>query len=144
MLLLRDRGSDQRTPIPASGRMVQTARIVVPAMGASGSRVVEFSGTVTGLQRGETLWIILKRPAGQLYYPAAGPCSVDGDQWTCGKVDLDKPGGYMAFPLLANEEGTLRMAALVPARATWSALDPVDRLPGGTWQWGPEVLFAAR
>jgi hypothetical protein len=143
VVLLRDRESDEVTPIPASGRIAQTADITVPAMGSSVPRVVEFAGTVTGLQSGETLWIVLQRPVGQRYYPAVGPCSVDGDEWTCPKVHFDESGIYKAFPLLANDEGTPRMAALVPATANWSAFDPVDRLPGGTWQWGPEVLFVA-
>jgi hypothetical protein len=141
VVLLRDRDSAEVTPVPASGRIAQTAKITVPVSGASVPRVVEFSGTVTGLQPGETLWIVLQRPSGGLYYPAVGPCSVDGDEWTCPKVQFDQSGIYKAFPLLADGEGTPGMAALVPANATWSELDPVDRLPRGTWQWGPEMPF---
>ncbi|MGC4941906.1 hypothetical protein [Kribbella sp. DT2] len=113
-------------------------------MGATGQGVVEFAGTVTGLQPGETLWIVLTEPVPRRYYPAVGPCAVDGNKWSCRAITFDGPGAYKAFPLMADAEGTSGMAALVPGNATSSAIEPVERLPRGTWQWGPEVLFATR
>ncbi len=144
VLLVHDRDSGEATSVPASERKVQTASITHPLMGATGQRVVEFAGTVTGLQPGETLWIVLKEPGGLRYYPAAGPCPVEKDAWTCTAVDFDQPAAYQAFPVMADAEGTSGMAALVAAQATSSGIRPVERLPRGTWQWGPEVLFATR
>jgi hypothetical protein len=145
VLLVRAWDSGQATPVPASERKVQTAVITHPLMGATGQREVEFAGTVTELQPGETLWIVLKEPGGRRYYPAVGPCSVEGDEWTCPAVEFDElPGAYQAFPVMADAEGTPGMVALVPGQATSKTIKPVDRLPRGTWQWGPEVLFATR